>query len=989
MSASGPFRLPEGGRVDRGRTVSFTFNGRRLTGFAGDTLSGALLANGVRIVARSFKYHRPRGLLSAGIEEPNALLRVEINGCAMPLVRATLQPLVEGMAVRSENCYPTLGFDIGRVVDYTRALWPAGFYNKTFKWPRWETFEPFIRRAAGLGTLPTGRDAGAYYHHNIHCDVLVVGGGVAGIAAALAAARTGVDVVLIEQERELGGRLFAERNRNDGMMQWLEAAANELAQMATARVLTRTLVAGYYDHNVLTAVDQSDADHVQGRVERFWCIRAQEVVLATGAIEQPLLFGGNDRPGIMLAGAVRAYLNRFAVAVGRNVVIATNNDDAYQTAFDLHDRGMSVAAIIDVRPDAGPAIAQGVSERRLAVHRSSGIVSTFGSPAVTAVSIATLATPSARTGARTRIECDAVAMSAGWNPTVHLYSQAGGTVKYDSGLACFVPECCRQRVRIVGAANAEFSITAGLESGTRAGHEAAAASRGESPPAAVTMDYRRDSFSIKPVRRTAIGVASRQWVDFQHDVTVADIELAVRENYVSIEHLKRYTTNGMSVDQGKTSNLNAIELLAEFSGRSPTEVGTTTFRPQFAPVSLGAIAGGAQGELYAPARHLPAHAWHVSQAAFMDDYGGWTRPAYYASSGAPRERAIEQEVVAARNQLALFDGSPLGKIEVRGRDAAVFLDRMYVNNALSLEPGKVRYGLMLNENGIVIDDGVFARLSDEHYLLSTTGANADRIAIWLDEWSQCEWPELEVIIVPVTTEWAVLTLAGARSRSLLQQLPSDIDFSAAAFPHMSIRTGHLCGNCTRVQRVSFSGELSYEISVPASHATALYEQLTTRGAQFGLRPVGVESWLVLRLEKGFLHVGSDTDGTTNALDVGFGPLIDKKSGDFVGRRSLRRAHDQRETRRQLVGLEPIEPGGVLRAGAHVTSSGRNGERRSEGFITSATFSPSLGRSIGLGLLERGRNRLGEAVTVFDAGQETRARIVSPSFFDPTGERMRA
>lgn len=1007
MSRSRALRLAQGGRIDRQRSIEFTFNGRRLSGYQGDTLASALLANGIDVVARSFKFHRPRGVLSAGYEEPNALLSVTLRARAgessaqttMPLTRATLQPLVEGMSVASENCFPSVDFDLGRAADLLPALWVAGFYNKTFKWPRWESYEPFVRRAAGLGRLPTGSDPAAYFHHNLHCDVLVVGGGVVGLSAALAASRAGARVVLVEQDLEFGGRLLGEQAQIEGQpaLQWIDAAVAQLQRTPGVRLMRGTLVAGYYDHNVLTAIDQSDVHHAGGRIERYWRIRAGEVVLATGAIEQPLVFAHNDRPRIMLAGAVRTYLHRYGVAVGRNVAVATNNDDAWRTAFDLHDAGVRVAALVDARPTAGKEMEEGAVSRGLPVYRSSMIVATRGAPAVRAIAVAALGEDGrSLRGARRWIACDALAMSSGWNPTVHLYSQAGGRVRYEPALACLVPEHCRQRVRIAGAANGEFSLVTAVASGTRAGEEAArdalqAASSHAATGAsmrAVPQDLRTESFAISQMRRTPGGPSLRQWVDFQHDVTTADIELAVRENYVSVEHLKRYTTTGMAIDQGKTSNLNAMALLGQLTDRPIHEVGTTTFRPQFMPVTLGAIGGGARGGLYAPMRHMPAHDWHERHGASLEDYGGWKRAACYPRPGETREQAIYREVEVVRQRLGLFEGSPLGKIEVRGRDAAQFLHRIYMNNALSLQPGRVRYGLMLNESGIVIDDGVFACLAPEHFLVSTTGANSDRIAAWLDEWHQCEWPQLDVVIVPVTAQWAVLTLAGAAARRLLAALTSDIDFSPEAFPHMSLRTGHLAGIEARVQRVSFSGELSYEISVPANAAVEVWEQLMQRGAEYGIEPVGIEAWLILRLEKGFLHVGTDTDGTTNPLDLGFGPLIDKKSGDFIGRRSLMRAADRREDRRQFVGLEPLNAAEALVPGMHLIAV--EGEtRRSVGFVTSAAWSPTLGRSIGLGLLEGGRGRMGEVVTVFDAGRLLQARVVSTSFYDPRGERMNA
>jgi sarcosine oxidase subunit alpha len=955
MSGRQDCRLPASGQVDRSRPLEFTCNGRRLTGYAGDTLASALLANGVRVVGRSFKYHRPRGVLSAGVEETNALFRVDCGRLSTPLVRATLQPLAAGLVARTENAWPSVDFDAGRMLDFTRALWPAGFYNKTFKWPSWHWYEGLIRRSAGAGRVPAGDDPTEYFQHNLHCDVLVVGGGRAGLEAALAASRDGARVVVAELEPRLGGSLLYERGEVGGepAAQWLAAAERALRAAGNVRVLTGTTVAGYYDHDVLVAVDRSDAYDPAMPVERLWKIRAGQVVLATGAIEQPLVFPNNDRPGIMLAGAVRRYLSQFAVAVGRAVVVATNNDDAWRTAFALHDAGIGVPAIVDARAAPPADLAAQAASRGLAVIANAAVADTAGTRGVRAVEVRTLAADGRSFAGPSRsIRCDALAMSGGLSPTLHLYSQAGGRLRYDEGQACFVPGSCRAPLSVVGAASGDF----GRPLGTR-------------------------RLALSPG-----GPTSRQWIDLRHDVTAADVELAVRENFVSVEHLKRYTTTGMSIDQGKTSNLNALALLAELTERSVPQVGTTTFRPMFSPVSLGSLSAGVEGDRYSPRRRMPAHAWHAAHGAEFDDYGGWQRPACYLRPGEGRSAAIAREVRATREAIGLFDGSPLGKIEVKGPDAAEFLNRIYVNNALTLQPGKVRYGLMLNENGIVMDDGVFACMAPEHYLVCTTSGGAERIAAWLDEWQQCEWPDLRFVLLNVTTQWAVLTLAGPKARQLLSSLDSDLDFSAAAFPHMSFRAGRLAGHPVRIQRVSYSGETSYEVSVPARRAEALCEAFVAAGAPLGLEPVGVEALMVLRTEKGFLHVGSDTDGTTNPLDVGFGGIIAKKAGDFVGRRSLIRPHDQRPDRRQLVGLEPVNTSDRLVAGAHLVGR-EGGRRRSEGFVTSACLSPTLGRSIGLGLLERGFSRKGEVVSVFDQGRTFAARVVDPAFHDPKGERM--
>ena len=949
MSATQPFRKAAGGRIDRSCPIDFTFDGRPCQGYRGDTLAAALLANGIRVVGRSMKLHRPRGILCAGVEEPNALLNVDCGSGKIPNVRATTMPLLDGLVAASQNCFPSVNFDLGRIIDYTRPLWPAGFYYKMFKWPHWHAFEWAVRRLGGLGQLADGIDATRYRHRNTHCDVLVVGTGCRGLAAAVEAAKRGEDVLVAEQDTEFGGSLLHDALWVDGQPaeEWLAATVAELRAMDNVRLVANTTVAACYDHQVLTMHDRSAAFRGKDSVETFWKVRAGRVVLATGAIEQPLLFGNNDKPGVMLAGAVAQYALRYAVHCGRRVTGVLNNDRAWRSLLALHDAGVPVCAIVDTRGEVGQALLDAAEQRRIPVYPGAKPLTARGAIGVRALRFV------AHKGSLEQVDCDLIAMSGGWNPTTQLYSQAGGKLRYDETLRCFVPQRGMRRVETVGAASGEFA-----------------------PQDAGVVGERKAA----PVR------TSVQWIDFQHDVTVADIELAVRENYVSVEHMKRYTTAGMSVDQGKTSNLTALTMLAQLTGKTPGEIGTTTARPQFMPVTLGAIAGNRRGDFYRPPKRLSAHQWHVARGAVFDDYGVWKRPAYY---GDDRDTAIRREVLAVRESVGLFDGSPLGKIEVKGADAARFLDHVYVNNMASLKPGGVRYGLMLNENGIVIDDGVCARIADDHFLVNTTSGNAERIAAWLEEWHQCEYPDFEIVLSPVGSQWAVATLAGPDARAVLRALSGPFDLSSRNFPHMSFAAGHLeDGLPYRLQRVSFSGEQSYELSVPADYAVQVFDRLWQAAGPEKVAPIGVEALMVLRIEKGFMHVGVDTDGTTNPLDLGFGAVVERKQGDFIGARSLRRPNDRRVDRRQLVGVEPLQPDARIVAGAHVVTTEATG-RRSEGFVTSACESVVAGKMIGLGLIERGFDRKGEQVLLYDHDRLVPVRIVDPCFYDPAGERMRA
>jgi len=977
-------RLASGGRIDRNKPLGFTFNGKAYQGFAGDTLASALLANGVKRVGRSFKYHRPRAIVSAGVEEFNALVQLESGACHEPNVRATLVELYDGLQARSQNAWPSVHFDLRCVFNGLSRLLPAGFYYKTFIAPSWGLWENTLRRAAGLGTAPRQSDPDRYQHQHTHCELLVVGAGPSGLAAALAAGEAGKRVLLIDDQPELGGSLLWE-SVIPGTEQWLSDALARLQALDNVRILPRTQVFAYYDHNVLAAVERV-TDHLgsaspkqthrkQTPRQRLWKIRATEVVLATGAIERPLTFVNNDRPGIMLAGAVRHYVNRYGVVPGRQVVVMTNNDDAYRTALDLAKRSAEAdisVGIVDVRSNPQGPLAQRARASNIAIYAGQVITQVhcqrWGSGGVNGITIAPI-DRAGRAGNHEslHLECDVVAMSGGWNPSVHLFSQSGGKLQYDDRQCCFVPAQALQNVRCVGAAQGDFERLSLINDEVSEPPEQPIQAWWQSPHQA----------------------SSQQWLDFQYDITVADVEQAARENFISVEHFKRYTGTGMCVDQGKTGNVSALAVLGEVTGRKIPEVGTTKFRPPYHPVTIGALVGQTHGEFYAPSRQMPAHVWHASHGAVFEDAGSWQRPSYYLQTDETPQQAITREVQAARHCAGLFEASPLGKIEVRGKDAAEFLNRIYLNNMLTLKPGKVRYGLMLNENGIIIDDGVLACLAENHYQVGTTSAGARRILLWMEEWLQCEWLDLDVRLTPVTQQWAVCTLSGPKAREVLTQVPSELDLSAEAFPHMAVQQGILAGVPARIFRVSFTGEISYEINVPAQYGLALWQRLMEAGASVGITPYGIEALEILRTEKGYLHVGTDTDGTTCPDDVGWGGPVKKKPADFIGKRSLARAANTATGRLQFVGLaaadnQPLPIGGHLIATEKPVMP-----IETQGYVTSSHYSPSLNRPVALGLLKNGRQRTGEQVTVYDQGHIHTATVVSPVFYDSEGGRLNA
>ncbi len=998
-------RLASGGRLlDRSQPVRFTFNGRHMKGFAGDTLASALLANDQTLIGRSFKYHRPRGILASGPEEPNALVNLGRGARFEPNARATTTPLHDGLRAVSQNHWPSLDFDVGAVNARLARFLPAGFYYKMFIHPRafWKhVYEPFIRQSAGLGRAPTKADADTYEHFHVHVDVLIIGGGIAGLAAALSAGRSGARVLVVEQDGYWGGRAPVDGGRIDGLepSAWVAQTIETLEAMDNVTLRTRTMGAGIYDHGYALAHERL-TDHLDDKAgprHRLWRIRAKRIVTATGAIERPLSFAGNDVPGVMLASAVRDYAISWGVSAGARTVIVTNNDDAYRTAHALGDSGLDVPAIIDARPDGGGALMQAARDRGIRVETGKGIAAVKGGKRVTGVTICAQAGDGA---VQEEIACDCVAMSGGWSPVVHLWSHCGGKLTWDERQAFFRPDPERSPtgadgqpfVIAAGCANGALGLAdvasdgeaAGLAAAKGAGHRV----QKQAPAAAESVE----EAPILPVWVMPQGAKaeerSKMWLDFQNDVKVSDVQLAAQEGFESVEHAKRYTTLGMATDQGKLSNINGLAVLAQELNVTVPEVGTTTFRPPYQPITLGAIGGEARGALFQPVRKAPLHDWHEANGAEWEPVGYWRRPYAYPRSGESTERAVAREVRNTRQALGLLDASTLGKIIVKGPDAGRFLDMIYTNMMSSLKVGRCRYGLMCSENGFLMDDGVVARLADDTFLCHTTTGGADRIHAHMEEWLQTEWWDWKVWTLNLTEQFAQIAVVGPRARDVLDKL-GGMDLSKDALPFMAWSEGEIAGVPARVFRISFSGELSYEVAVPAGQGQAVWDKLIDAGAEFGAMPYGTEALHVMRAEKGFIMIGDETDGTVIPQDLGLGWAISKTKGDYVGKRAQQRADMMRGDRWRLVGLKTTD-GSVLPEGAYAATAGATakGGKRTIGRVTSTYMSPTLGHGIALGLVENGPDRVGEVLDFLRIGGATvRARIVDPVFYDAEGARQ--
>jgi sarcosine oxidase subunit alpha len=994
-------RLSTGGRIDRSKPINFRFEGKHYTGFEGDTIASALLANGVRLVGRSWKYHRPRGIVGDGAEEPNALFQVEQGALTIPNVRGTQAQIYQGMSFNSTNAWPSVNFDVMSVLGAFSRFLPAGFYYKTFMWPKkfWMAYEHVIRQASGLGESPKEIDPDHYEKTNAHCDVLVVGSGPSGLMAALVAGRSGARVIIADEQDELGGRLLSSTSTIDSIpaLAWVEQTIAELKAMADVTIIKRATVFGYHDANFLTIAERL-TDHLslaerKGPRERIWRLRSKHVVLATGAHERPIVFGNNDRPGVMLASAASTYANRYGIKLADKALIFTNNDSAYQAAVDLKNSGVTEVTLVDSRTSL-TASENLLKKAGVNVIKGHAVVNVIGKAKVIAAEIRAISDDGKSvSGSIQRIDCDLVASSGGWNPAIHLFSQSGGKAAWNDEKACFETGLVVQKQTSVGAANASFSMQACLEEGAAAGMSSVESLGFTAKKAVIPVCDEEVNTALTPLWRVPTdGLPSRgpkAFVDPQNDVGVSDIYLAAREGFESIEHVKRYTALGFGTDQGKMGNISGMAILSEALGNKISDTGTTTFRPNYTPVTFGAIAGPEIGNtLSDPVRKTAMHTWHQENGALFEDVGQWKRPWYFPIGNETIHESVDRECLAVRESVGIMDASTLGKIEISGKDSGEFLNTIYTNAWKKLGINCGRYGFMLGEDGMVMDDGVTIRLEENRYFMHTTTGGAASVMGWMELWLQTEWPEMEVYLTSVTDHWATSAVAGPNSRKVVSAVVEGIDFGKEAFPFMGSREGTIAGIPVRVNRISFSGELCFEVNVSANYGRFVWEQLMAAGKDFNITPYGTETMHVLRAEKGYVIVGQDTDGSVTPIDLGMSWTV-SKAKDFLGKRSLSRSDTEREDRKQFVGLLTADPKEVLQEGAQIVNqASKEVPLPMLGHVTSSYHSACVGRSIALALVQNGHKRMGETVFVTTAdGRFVPAEISSTVFIDPKGEKQ--
>ena len=997
---SQPFRLNKEGLINRNKKISFTFNGKKLFGYEGDTIASALIANGIHLVGRSFKYHRPRGFFGAGVEEPNAKLQVEFNGHSEPNVNATEMELVEGLSATSQNCWPSVNFDIGAINNFLKMFFPAGFYYKTFMWPKsfwYKIYEPFIRKAAGLGVASIEKDKERYEHKFEYCDLLVTGSGPSGLASAYAAAKNGAKVILAEDKPRFGGTLLTDDVSIDNLSgkDWAEKIISELKSMPNVTVKNRSQVFGYYDHNMLVMFERV-SDHLEKKSkftprQRLWYIRAKETILSTGSIERPIVFGNNDTPGIFLSAAAKEYMKVYGVLVGKKPLIFTNNDSAYETALEFKKNNVE-PIILDTREEHSSELIDEAKSKGIDIRFSHGVIVANGYKKVKSAKIGKLNKDKNSFEKIETVDCDCICVSGFWTPSVHLASQSGNKLKYEEKIDAFIPDKKKQHETSVGAANGSFTLEESLKNGFENGSNLSA-----------KITETKTEISIPNVNEKKYGAHDKFWcmplpknenpkrfVDFQNDVSVSDIEIALREGYRSIEHVKRYTTLGMATDQGRTSNLNGLQLVSNIENKIVPEVGHTTFRPPFTPITIGTIVGREVGMEYMPTRKTPMHEWHEKNNAVFVDAGAWKRPRYYKLGSETLFEASKREAKNVRENVGICDVTTLGKIDIKGPDAAEFLNRVYTNAWMKLPVGKARYGLMLREDGIVMDDGTTTRISENHYHMTTTTAQAANVLSHLEYYLQIVWPELNVNVVSTTEQWAGAAIAGPKSRDMLSKLYPDLDVSNDALPFMGYKEAEFFGVPSRIFRISFSGELAYEINVKSDHGMFMWEKMMEVGKEFGNQPYGTEALSTLRIEMG--HVaGPELDGRTIPSDVSLNGLVSKKK-DFIGKNSLGREAFNVESRQKIVGLIPIDRKSSIPEGSHIVQD-QNAKLPNPklGHVSSSCWSVENNNPFSLAIMKDGKNMIGKKFFAVSPlkNKSIEVEVISSHYVDPEGKRVRS
>jgi len=998
---SNKFRITSGGEINRNERISFKFNGKNLFGYKGDTLASALLANGVHLVGRSFKYHRPRGFLGSGSEEPNAIVQLHKDKAKTePNIRATQIEIFEGLEAKSQNCWPNVNFDISEINNFFSPILPAGFYYKTFMWPAklWEKYEYFIRKSAGLGFSPTKRDPDLYDHKYYHCEVLIIGSGPAGLTAAMIAAKSGKKVLLVDEKPEHGGSLVGSDNEvtsidNETPKKWILKTYSKLLKNKNIKVLNRTSVAAYHNYNYLIMMenltDHLNENEKQNKIrQRLWKVRAKKVILATGSIERPMIFDCNDRPGIMLSSAVRKYLNYYGVKCGNNVVIFSNNDDAYETALSLHKKGVVIKAIIDIRNESQGELVKKCIDLGIKIMWKHTVVKAEGHKKINATTVMKLSNDNSVIGDKIKISCDLLCISGGYTPAVHLFTQSGGKLSFDEKKFYFYPKNTSLDQLSIGACAGIFNLKKIIHDTYIKVNEFLKTSiKNET----VVSDYKSGGFeNIWLLPSDKISGKTKSFVDFQNDSTANDIKLALREGFRSIEHVKRYTTTGMATDQGKIANMHALGIISDITKTKMGELGTTTFRPPFTPLTFGALVGRNVKQFFDITRETPMHIWHESNGAKFEDVGQWKRAWYYPINNENMYKAVQRESKAAREHAGILDASTLGKIDIQGVDASEFLNRIYTNAWSKLGIGKCRYGLMLNEDGMVYDDGVTTRLGENHYIMTTTTGGAATVLGKLEDYLQTEWPELKVFLTSVTDHFATVSVCGPNSRKILEKIVKNINFADQDFPHMSYKEGIIDNIKCRVMRISFTGELSYEINIQANYGKAVWEKCMQVGKEYNITPYGTEAMHLLRAEKGFVIVGQETDGTVTPGDLQMDWIVSKKKYDFIGKRSLYRSDTMKEGRKQMVGLLTKNPNEVLEEGAQIVADlKKNPPMQMLGHVTSSYFSPNLKKSIALALIKNGKNLKGKKLYIPMKKKVIEVTVADTIFLDKEGKRLNA